>query len=60
MGLSVMVTNYGGDPFIFPNGAPLAPRWALGGPHRDLAPSPQDRKFGQIGRPRGRQKWAIG
>ena len=26
------------DPFFLPNGTPLAPRWTLGGPHRDLAP----------------------
>ena len=24
-------------PIFGPNGTPLAPRWALGGPHRDLA-----------------------
>ena len=35
MGLSVMVTDYGGDPFFGPN--TLAPILALGSPHRDLA-----------------------
>ena len=33
-----MVIFYGFDPFFGPNGTPLAPRWTLGGPHRDLAP----------------------
>ena len=38
MGLWVMVTNYGGDPIFGPMG--LTQRWAPGGPHHDLAPSP--------------------
>ena len=29
---------YGFDPFFRPRGTPFAPRWTLGGPHRDLAP----------------------
>ena len=33
-----MVIFYGFDPIFEPNGTPLAPRWTLGGPHRDLAP----------------------
>ena len=33
-----MVIFDGFDPFIGPNGTPLAPRWTLGGPHRDLVP----------------------
>ena len=33
-----MVIFYGFDQIFGPNGTPLAPRWTLGGPHRDLAP----------------------
>ena len=33
-----MLIFYGFDTFVGPNGTPLAPRWTLGGPHRDLAP----------------------
>ena len=33
-----MVIFYGFVPCFAPNGSPLAPRWTLGGPHRDLAP----------------------
>ena len=33
-----MVNFYGFDPFFGPNGTPLASRWTLGGPHRELAP----------------------
>ena len=33
-----MVIFNGFDPFFGPNGTPLAPRWTLGVPHRDLAP----------------------
>ena len=33
-----MVIFYGFDPFFGPNGTPLALRWTLRGPHRDLAP----------------------
>ena len=33
-----IVIFYRFDPFFLPNGAPLALRWTLGGPHRDFAP----------------------
>ena len=32
-----MVIFYGFDPFFGPNGTPLAPRWTLGGHHRNLS-----------------------
>ena len=32
-----MVIFYSFDPYFGPNGTPMAPRWTLGGPHRDLA-----------------------
>ena len=43
-----MVIFYGFDTFFGPNGTPLAPRWTLGVPHRDLAPYPFIRFFAQI------------
>ena len=36
MGLYVMVTNYGGDPFL-PQWDPIGPKMGPRGPHRDLA-----------------------
>ena len=44
MEVTVMAPSHGGDPqgsILGPMGSqwdPLAPRWTLGGPHRDLAP----------------------
>ena len=59
-------------PIFGPNGAPLAPRWALGGPHCDLAASPSkkglwvmvtnysgDPFFGPNGAPLS-PRWALG
>ena len=43
-----MVILYRFDPFFCLNGTPLAPRWSLGVPHRDLAPWPLIRFFAQI------------
>ena len=38
-----MVIFDGFDPFFNPNMTPLAPRWTLGGPNRDLASLPSIR-----------------